>query len=143
MVIADEAHRLKEPRGQLGLAMKRIQCPSCFALTGTLIQNRLEEMWSVLDFVSGPYIWSLKSQVQRGHAGTLKQWRGFVVNPIKQGQRREGMATDVVRSIVSDLSWLLQGAVNSIVALGSHAPGYSTAFCPQEDEKAHRRRGRS
>jgi SNF2 family DNA or RNA helicase len=52
VVIADEAHRLKEPRGQLGLAMKKIQCPSCFALTGTLIQNRLEEMWSVLDFVS-------------------------------------------------------------------------------------------
>ena len=52
MVIADEAHRLKEPRGQLGLAMKKIKCPSCFALTGTLIQNRLEEMWSVLDFVS-------------------------------------------------------------------------------------------
>jgi SNF2 family DNA or RNA helicase len=51
-VIADEAHRLKEPRGQLGLAMKKIKCPSCFALTGTLIQNRLEEMWSVLDFVS-------------------------------------------------------------------------------------------
>ena len=52
VVIADEAHRLKEPRGQLGLAMKKIKCPSCFALTGTLIQNRLEEMWSVLDFVS-------------------------------------------------------------------------------------------
>jgi SNF2 family DNA or RNA helicase len=51
VVIADEAHRLKEARGQLGLAMKKIQCPSCFALTGTLIQNRLEEMWSVLDFV--------------------------------------------------------------------------------------------
>lgn len=52
VVIADEAHRLKEPKGQLGLAMKKIRCPSCFALTGTLIQNRLEEMWSVLDFVS-------------------------------------------------------------------------------------------
>ena len=40
-------------------------------------------------------------QVQRGHAGTLKQWRNFVVKPIKQGQRREGMASDVVTSIVS------------------------------------------
>jgi SNF2 family DNA or RNA helicase len=36
----------------MGLAMKKLKCPSCFALTGTLIQNRLEEMWSVLDFVS-------------------------------------------------------------------------------------------
>lgn len=52
MVIADEAHRLKDPRGQMALAMKKFQASSCFALTGTLIQNRLEEMWSVLDFVS-------------------------------------------------------------------------------------------
>jgi SNF2 family DNA or RNA helicase len=52
VVLADEAHRLKEPRGKIGLAMKKLKCPSCFALTGTLIQNRLEEMWSVLDFVS-------------------------------------------------------------------------------------------
>jgi hypothetical protein len=43
-------------------------------------------------------------QVQRGHAGTLKQWRNFVVKPIKQGQRREGMASDVVTSIVSSQS---------------------------------------
>lgn len=56
VVIADEAHRLKEPRGQLGLAMKKIQCPSCFALTGTLVQNRLEEMWSVLDFVRAHFV---------------------------------------------------------------------------------------
>jgi SNF2 family DNA or RNA helicase len=101
VVIADEAHRLKEPRGQLGLAMKKIKCPSCFALTGTLIQNRLEEMWSVLDFVNTLALDSSDLQVQRGHAGTLRQWREFVVNPIKQGQRREGMASDVVTSIVS------------------------------------------
>ena len=33
--------------------MKKIRCSSCFALTGTLVQNRMDEMWSVLDFVSG------------------------------------------------------------------------------------------
>ena len=52
VVIADEAHRLKEPFAALTLAMKKIQCQSCFALTGTLYQNRMDEMWSVLDFVS-------------------------------------------------------------------------------------------
>jgi superfamily II DNA or RNA helicase len=52
VVIADEAHRLKEPRAARTLAIKKMQCTSCFGLTGTLIQNRMEEMWSVLDFVS-------------------------------------------------------------------------------------------
>lgn len=50
-VIVDEAHRLKEPMSQTTLALKSIQCQVCFALTGTLVQNRIDEMWSVLDFV--------------------------------------------------------------------------------------------
>lgn len=42
---------MKEARAATSLALKKIKCPSCFALTGTLIQNRMDEMWSVLDFV--------------------------------------------------------------------------------------------
>jgi SNF2 family DNA or RNA helicase len=100
VVIVDEAHRLKEPKGQLALAMKSIDCRICFGLTGTLVQNRMEEMWSVLDFVSErscpTYI-----QVDRGMAGTLRQWRDFAVNPIKRGHRHEGTADVVVMAIVS------------------------------------------
>lgn len=51
VVVVDEAHRMKQPKALLSLAVKKIPCRSCFALTGTLIQNRMEEMWSVLDFV--------------------------------------------------------------------------------------------
>lgn len=88
VVIVDEAHRLKEPKAQSTLALKKIRCSSCFALTGTLVQNRIDEMWAVLDFV-----W-------RGWAGTLKQWREYVVNPIKKGHRREGTAEEVVIGIM-------------------------------------------
>jgi SNF2 family DNA or RNA helicase len=42
---------MKEAKAATTLALKKIQCASCFALTGTLIQNRMDEMWSVLDFV--------------------------------------------------------------------------------------------
>ena len=52
VVIVDEAHRLKKPKSLLTLAVKKLNCRSCFALTGTLIQNKMDEMWSVLDFVS-------------------------------------------------------------------------------------------
>lgn len=52
VVIVDEAHRLKKQTGRLALAVKKLKARACFALTGTLIQNRMEEMWSVLDFVS-------------------------------------------------------------------------------------------
>jgi SNF2 family DNA or RNA helicase len=97
--VADEAHRLKQPKASRTLALKKIQCASCFALTGTLIQNRMEEMWSVLDFVSAS-IRCGSPQVHRGWAGTLKEWREFAVNPIKRGHRHEGTAHDVVLGIV-------------------------------------------
>ena len=41
LVVADEAHRLKEARAAVTLAMKKIQVASCFALSGTIIQNRV------------------------------------------------------------------------------------------------------
>ncbi|WWD18678.1 hypothetical protein CI109_103132 [Kwoniella shandongensis] len=88
VVIADEAHRMKEPRAQSSLALKQIHCRTCFALTGTLVQNRMDEMWSVLDFA------------HRGWAGTLKQWRAFAVNPIKKGHRSQGTTEEVVSAIM-------------------------------------------
>ncbi|KIR53088.1 DNA dependent ATPase [Cryptococcus gattii Ru294] len=88
-VIVDEAHRLKEPMSQTTLALKSIQCQVCFALTGTLVQNRIDEMWSVLDFVN------------RGWAGTYRQWKEFAVSPIKKGHQVEGTAAEVVRAIMT------------------------------------------
>lgn len=43
---------MKTHTGRLALATKKLKARACFALTGTLIQNRMEEMWSILDFVS-------------------------------------------------------------------------------------------
>ncbi|WWC96326.1 hypothetical protein V866_003193 [Kwoniella sp. B9012] len=88
VVIVDEAHRMKEPRAQATLALKSIDCKICFALTGTLVQNRMDEMWSVLDFT------------HRGWAGTLKEWKEFAVNPIKRGHRHEGTAAEVITAIM-------------------------------------------
>nr|XP_019012968.1 uncharacterized protein I206_02465 [Kwoniella pini CBS 10737]OCF51749.1 hypothetical protein I206_02465 [Kwoniella pini CBS 10737] len=88
VVIVDEAHRMKEPRAQATLALKSIDCKICFALTGTLVQNRMDEMWSILDFS------------HRGWAGTLKEWKEFAVNPIKRGHRHEGSTADVITAIM-------------------------------------------
>ncbi|OCF57032.1 hypothetical protein L486_05889 [Kwoniella mangroviensis CBS 10435] len=88
VVIVDEAHRMKEPGAQATLALKSIDCKICFALTGTLVQNRMDEMWSVLDFT------------HRGWAGTLKEWKEFAVNPIKRGHRHEGTAAEVITAIM-------------------------------------------
>lgn len=81
---------MKKWNSELALAVKSIEgVRACFALTGTLIQNRMGEMWSVLDFV------------RRGWAGSRKEWTGYAVQPISKGHRYDGKLSQVVHAIVS------------------------------------------
>lgn len=100
VVIVDEAHRMKKANGRLAFAVKKLKARACFALTGTLIQNRMEEMWSILDFVSRCYVYSADVQVHRGWAGTIKEWREYAAKPVSRGHRSDGTILEVCRAIV-------------------------------------------
>lgn len=88
----DEAHRMKRYDSGLAIAAKSISTRACFALTGTLVQNRIEEVWSVLDFA-----W-------RGWAGTREEWRRYAVEPINQGHSFDGSLAMMVNAVVSKMS---------------------------------------
>lgn len=49
--IIDEAQNIKNHGTQAAKAVKRIQAKSRFALTGTPIENRLSELWSIFDYL--------------------------------------------------------------------------------------------
>jgi SNF2 family DNA or RNA helicase len=50
-IFFDEAQAFKNPATQTARAMKKIQSPHRFALTGTPIENSLEELWSIFHVV--------------------------------------------------------------------------------------------
>jgi len=60
-VFMDEAHHLKDPKSLLSLALNRLQVRPRFALTGTLMQNKLKELWVLLNWVNPNCLGSLKS----------------------------------------------------------------------------------
>lgn len=60
-VFMDEAHYLKDPKSLLALALNRLQVKPRFALTGTLMQNKLKELWVLLNWVNPNCLGSLKS----------------------------------------------------------------------------------
>ena len=60
-VFVDEAHHLKDPKSLLSLALNKLRVRPRFALTGTLMQNKLKELWVLLNWVNPNCLGSLKS----------------------------------------------------------------------------------
>lgn len=54
--IADEAQYIKNPATRVAHAVKRIRADIRFALTGTPIENRLSDLYSIFDFVMPGYL---------------------------------------------------------------------------------------
>lgn len=77
LVVADEAQHAKNPRSRTARALREIRGNSRIALTGTPVENRLSELWSILD-------WSVP-----GLLGPLETFRRFTALPIERDNDRE------------------------------------------------------
>lgn len=67
VVIADEAQRIKNWSTVAARALKRIQSPYALVLTGTPLENRLEELVSIMQYVDGQRLgplWRLRHEHQ-------------------------------------------------------------------------------
>ncbi|MHA1733598.1 MAG: DEAD/DEAH box helicase [Promethearchaeota archaeon] len=60
-VIVDEAQNIKNPETQQARAIKSLKARYRVALTGTPVENRLSELWSILDFLNPGFLGSLSS----------------------------------------------------------------------------------
>ena len=65
-VVIDEAQHIKNPGTAQTKAVKKIKAPIKIAMSGTPVENRLSEYWSIFDFVNQGYLGKLK--------GFLKQY---------------------------------------------------------------------
>jgi len=61
VIILDEAQYIRNPNAQRTRAVKRLQRDAGLAVTGTPIENRLLDMWSIMDFVLPGYLGDAKS----------------------------------------------------------------------------------
>jgi SNF2 family DNA or RNA helicase len=50
VVVIDEAQRIKNPKADVAIAVKRLNRARSWALTGTPVENRLDDLISVLEF---------------------------------------------------------------------------------------------
>eukprot|EP00747_Dinoflagellata_sp_TGD_P210980 gnl/TRDRNA2_/TRDRNA2_84195_c0_seq1.p1 gnl/TRDRNA2_/TRDRNA2_84195_c0~~gnl/TRDRNA2_/TRDRNA2_84195_c0_seq1.p1 ORF type:complete len:1510 (+),score=417.13 gnl/TRDRNA2_/TRDRNA2_84195_c0_seq1:75-4604(+) len=50
IVVCDEAHRMKNISTLLGKSLRKLRSKSRFLLTGTPVQNALQDLWAIMDF---------------------------------------------------------------------------------------------
>jgi len=94
-VVLDEAQNIKNPGAKQTQAVRRLRAPIRIALTGTPVENRLSELWSILEFLNPGYLGPLARfkrsfalPIERYHdpdaAGTLKRMiQPFLLRRVK------------------------------------------------------------
>lgn len=78
LAVFDEAQALKNPLSHASRAARRLSADSRIALTGTPIENRLLDLWSLFDVLLPGYL------------GGLRSFERHFARPIAQGDLRRG-----------------------------------------------------
>ncbi|MBN2047594.1 MAG: DEAD/DEAH box helicase [Anaerolineaceae bacterium] len=86
-VILDEAQNIKNPNAKQTRALRDLRSGYRLALTGTPVENRLSELWSILNFLNPGYLYS------------REEFRKRFAIPIERFGDHE--ATDELRRLVS------------------------------------------
>ncbi|WP_344182739.1 DEAD/DEAH box helicase [Kribbella lupini] len=80
LVVADEAQHAKNPLSRTARALRTLPGATRIALTGTPVENRLSELWSILDWAAP------------GLLGTLERFRQSLAVPVERYHDAEATA---------------------------------------------------
>lgn len=88
IIVADEAHKMKNPRSGIANAAGQFRSRTRIALTGSPLTNNLNEYFSMVDWIS------------HGYLGKSSDFKENYVNPIEKGLYAESEYTERRRSRV-------------------------------------------
>jgi superfamily II DNA or RNA helicase len=88
LLVLDEAQNIKNPAAQQTRAVKKLDARARIALTGTPVENRLGDLWSIFDFINP------------GLLGTSKQFTAFTKRLAAQPHNPYGPLRELVRPYI-------------------------------------------
>ncbi|KAL4890873.1 P-loop containing nucleoside triphosphate hydrolase protein [Aspergillus ambiguus] len=130
-VIADECHIIKERTSETTKAMNEVNALCRIGLTGTAIQNKYEELWTILNW-SNP-----------GKLGPVTTWKRSISEPLRIGQSHDATlhqlskARKTARKLVQNLlpQFFLR-RMKSLIADQLPKKIDRVVFCPLTDTQA-------
>ena len=85
-VIADECHKIKERKTSTTKILNEINALCRIGLTGTAIQNKYEELWTLLNWTNP------------GRLGPVSTWKASICDPLKLGQSHDASNYQLARA---------------------------------------------
>ena len=85
-VVADECHQIKERKSETTQAMNEVNALCRIGLTGTAIQNKYEELWTLLNWTNP------------GRFGPVSTWKASICEPLKLGQSHDATVYQLSRA---------------------------------------------
>ena len=101
LIVADEGHQLKNSEAAISKATKQIKTMRRIVLTGTPMQNNLDEYHCMVDFVRPNLL------------GTNKEFRNRFANPIRNGEHID--ATDFDVNLMKKRAFILAKSLDGVV----------------------------
>lgn len=74
MIIVDEAQNIKNPDTAQTIAVKSVKSDIKIAMTGTPVENRLTELWSIFDFINRGYLGAIR-EFQKSYAIPIERFK--------------------------------------------------------------------
>jgi SNF2 family DNA or RNA helicase len=85
-------HKIKNKQSKLTQLCKKIKTRRRFGLTGTVMQNSFEELWTLIDFHC------------TGFLGSLDHFRKQYIGPIKNGHVHDATGGQIARGRIASKS---------------------------------------
>ncbi|KAK4241412.1 P-loop containing nucleoside triphosphate hydrolase protein [Achaetomium macrosporum] len=127
-VVADECHVLKDRKSETTQAMDEVNALCRIGLTGTAIQNKYEELWTLLNWTNP------------GRFGTLAEWTQTITKPLTVGQSHDAtlkqlsIARTTAKKLVQNLlpDFFLR-RMKTLIAHQLPKKSDRVVFCPLTD----------
>ena len=97
VIIVDEAQNIKNPDTAQTLAIKMLKSDIKIAMTGTPVENRLTELWSIFDFINKGYLGSLR-EFQKSYAIPIERFK----ENSRAGKLKMSISPFVLRRLKTD-----------------------------------------
>lgn len=130
-VIADECHQVKERASEVTKAMNEVNALCRIGLSGTVIQNKYDELWTLLNWTNP------------GKFGPISAWKSSISEPLKLGQSHDATVAQLAKArktavkLVKNLlpNFFLR-RLKSLIADQLPKKSDRVVFCPLTEEQA-------